>query len=222
MNIEKMTDAEILALDNAKIEKIIKLTFAENGIQIVPRPEEPTYHVIEPLDKTLFKVDGVECLFEDEVTALAVRDLMQNSFSKLRKTSGWSSESHEEQYYPTYDKSKTTLQVEKKLTYSRDMYAKMQGYIEQNDEAKKGYEKALKIYEKARDAGEEFTSAIWDKVQAVRTKYAGYESMLGRYKEYLALADNAEETAWTFLKKAFPIDEATEAWIRAKLLETVA
>jgi hypothetical protein len=219
MNIEKMTDEEVLALDDAKIEKIIKLTFAEEGLQIVQKPIEPTYHVIEPMDKTLFEVDGVDVLFEEEPTAIQVRDIMQNSFSKLRKSNGWRDDQHEEQFYPTYDKSRTTLNVQKKLLYSRDLYAKMQGYIEQNEGAKKSYDEAMKIYEKAHDAGESYVTAIWEKVNSVRAKYAGYETMLARYKEYLILADGAEETAWTFLKKAFPVDGETEKWVRARLLD---
>jgi len=219
MSIESMTDDQILSLDNEKIEKIIKLTFAEEGIQIVPKPEEPTYHVIDPMDKTLFAVNGVDALFENESDAMAVRDIMQNCFSKLRKTSGWNDDQHEEQFYPTYDKSKTTLQIEKQMVYSRDLYAKVQGYIEQNAGAKKAYDEALKIYEKARDAGEGFVSAVWEKISTVRAKYAAYETMLARYKEYLLIADGAEETAWNFLKKAFPVDEGTEQWVRAKLLE---
>src|SRR3990167_4643170 len=96
----------------------------------------------------------------------------------------------------------------------------MQGYIEQNEGVKKSYEEALKIYEKARDAGQDYVSTIWEKVNNVRAKYAGYATMLARYNEYLILADGAEETAWTFLKKAFPIDEETEKWVRAKLIES--
>jgi len=219
MNIETMSDAEILALDDAKIEKIIKLTFAEEGLQIVSKPEEPTYHIIEPMDKTLFEVDGVDVLFEEEATAIQVRDILQNSFSKLRKTAGWNSDQHEEQYYPTYNKSKTTINVTKKVVYSRDRYAKMQGYIEQNKGVENAYSEAMKVYEKAHDAGEQFVTAVWDKISAVRSKYAGYETMLARYKEYLILADGQEEIAWGFLKKAFPIDEGTEKWVREKLLQ---
>lgn len=219
MNIEQMTDVEILALDDAKIEKIIKLTLAEEGLQIVPKPEEPQYHVIEQADKVLFEVSGVDALFEDEQTAIAVRDLMQNSFSKLRKSSGWGERAHEEQFYPTYDKSNTTLQIEKKTVYSRDLYAKMQGMMEQNKSVEEVYEKKLKEYEKAQDAAESFVSAIWGKIRTVRAKYAEFESMYARYLEYLALADGAEEQAWKFLKKAYTVDEETEKWIRAKIIE---
>ena len=218
MNLETMTDEEILALDDAKIERIIKLTFAENGVPIVARPEEPGYHAIEPADKTLFEVDGVDVLFEDEATAIQVRDIMQNQFSKLRKSNGWGDNAHEEQYYPTYDKSKTTLNVKKEVVYSRDRYAAMQGYMEQNKGAKEEYEKALKIYEHARDQGESYVEAIWEKVRTVRSKYAAYETAYARYNEYLALADGAEETAWKFLKKASPIDGETEKWVRAKII----
>ncbi|MEK7992872.1 MAG: hypothetical protein AAB403_03610 [Planctomycetota bacterium] len=219
MNINTMTDEEILGLDDARVDKIVKLTFAEEGLQIVPKPEEPTYHVIDPMDKTLFKVDGVDVLFEDEATAISVRDTLQNAFSKLRKSNGWGDNAHEEQYYPSYDKSKTTINVTKTIIYSRDLHAKMQGYIEQNKGAKDAYEAALKIYEKARDAGEDYVTTIWAKINGVRAKYAGYETMRARYKEYLILADGAEETAWTFLKKAFAVDEDTEKWVRAKLVE---
>lgn len=220
MDVEKMTDQEILDLTPEKIDKIIKLTFAENGIQIVARPQEPAYHVIEPADHVLFEVQGVDALFADEQTAIAVRDVMQNSFSKLRKKSGWGDDAHEEQFYPSYDKSKTTLQIEKVTVYSRELFAKMQGMMRQNSEAEASYKALLKEYEKAHDAGQSYVDAIWDKINTVRKKYDNFEKMFIHYKEYLSLADGAEETAWAFLKKAFSVDEETEKWVRAKLIES--
>lgn len=222
MEIEKMTDEEVLSLDDSKIERIIKLKLAEEGLPIVSKPEEPKYFEILPYDLTLFEVNGIEALFTDEATAISARDLLQNSFSKLRKTDGYREDKRESQFYPTYDKSKTTLQVEKVECYSRDRYAQMQGMIEQNSNSKDAYDKQVKEYEKARDAGEDFVSAIWEKIRMVREKYAGFQTMYGRYKEYLALADNQEEQAWKFLKKAYGVDEETEKWIRAQIIKDSA
>jgi hypothetical protein len=219
MNIHEMTDQEILALDDTKIERIIKLKLAEEGLPMVAKPDEPKYFEIQPFDTVLFEVNGVDCLFTDEQTAIAVRDLLQNAFSKLRKTDGWHEDKRESQYYPSYDKSKTTLQVEKVDCYSRERYAQMQGMIDQNEASKDAYEKQLKEYEKARDNAEDFVSEIWNKVRAVREKYATFETMYGRYLEYLALADNQEERAWKFLKKAYGVDTETEQFIRTKLIE---
>ncbi len=222
MNIETMTDQEILALDDTKIDRIIKLKLAEEGLPIVRKPDEPKYFDILPHDLTLFEVQGVDVLFVEETTAQAVRDLLQNSFSKLRKVSGWSNDQHEEQFYPTYDKGNTTLQIEKKTCYSRDVYAQMQGMIEQNKSSKDAYEKQLKEYEKACNQAEDFISAIWDKIRTVREKHAEFETMYGRYLEYLALADNKEEVAWNFLKKAYSVNEETEAFIRAKIIQSAS
>lgn len=214
-----MTEAEILGLDDAKIERIIKLKLAEEGLRIVQKPEEPKYFEIQPYDTTLFKVDGVDALFAEEAVAISVRDLLQNSFSKLRKTNGWNNDVREEQYYPSYNKGETTLQVAKVQCYSRGRYAEVQGMIEQNKSSEDAFNKQNKEYEKAQDEAENFVSAIWDKIRTVRSKYAEFETMFGRYLEYLALADGQEEQAWKFLKKAYGVDAETEAFIRNKMIE---
>lgn len=219
MNIETMTDQEILDLSDDKIDRIIKLKLAEEGLPIVRKPDEPSYFEILPHDLTLFEVDGVDVLFVEETTAQSVRDLLQNSFSRLRKVAGWGGQQHEEQFYPTYDKSNTTIQIKKTTTYSRDLYAQMQGMIEQNKSSEDAYNKQLSEYEKAHNAAEDFVNAIWDKIRSIREKYASFETMYGRYLEYLALADNQEETAWAFLKKAYGVDTETEAFIRAKVIQ---
>lgn len=218
-----MTDQEVLALSDEKIEKMAKLALAGEGIQIVSEPKEPEYHIIPGPDKTIYDVDGCEMSFEDEDTAQSIRDLLQNSFSKLRNTEYdykiGSDYKYEEQWHINkYSKTDMILQVKKNLVYSGPLYAQILPMLQQNANAKEEYEKLRKEYDTANQDSRDIVATVYDKVGEIRSKYAEFDRMFARYKEYIDLADGQEEIAWGFLKKAYTVSEEMETYIRNKFI----
>jgi len=219
--IDALSDAEILALTDEQVEKIIKLKMAEDGVKILQKPEEPEYHEIPEGNEMLFKVTGAEALFSDRVVANEVLELLQKHRESLKETSYTHNYHHrfQKDFHLDYHGKPETLGIMPERVYSKDLLASIKEDISANEDIKKRYNERKEEYENSNEDAERIKGEVWDKVYEVRRKQANKEAAYARFQEYLVLSENDTTQAMVFYKKAYSPDDETIQYIEAELLK---
>jgi len=220
--INDYTKEEIIALTDDKITNLISLSKAQSGIKLLKKPVEPTYNEIPPPDKTIFKVSGVNIYFEKRETAEEISKILRSNFSTLReKTYDYSVDSEYEYDKPISSRygfnNAGVIIVEELSVYSFELYTQIKGKLEYNKQLKNVYDKDKKEYDKENDIALDIVNNIYDKINEVKKEQQEKEKMLERYQEYLKLAEQNQDIAWTFLKKAYSISTDIEDYIKANI-----
>ena len=219
--IDVLSDAEILALTDEQVEKIIKLKMAEDGVKIIAKPEDPEYHQIPDGNEVLFRVKGVEALFSDRVIATQVLELLQQNRSCLKETSysyDYNYKFQKDYGLDYYSKPEPMGIIEERL-YSKDLLASVKQDIQANEDIKQRYNARKEEYESSNEGAERIKDEVWEKVYEIRRKQADKESAFVRFQEYLALAENDKVQALAFYKKAYSPDDTTIQFIEAQMLQ---
>jgi len=218
--IDVLSDAEILALTDEQVEKIIKLKMAEDGIKIIQKPEEPEYHTIPEGNEVLFKVDGINVLFSDRTVAQQFAELLRQNRKCLKETSYTHSYSykHQKDWGLDYSGRPETIDIVEERVFSKDLLASIREDIASNEEIKKSYDKRKEEYNEVNNQAETIKGEVWDRVYEVRRKQAEKEASYTRFQEYMALAENDKTKAMIFYKKAYSPNEDTIQFIESKML----
>lgn len=218
--IDVLSDAEILALTDEQVEKIIKLKMAEDGVKIIAPPEEPKYHEIPEGNEVIFQVDGVSAFFSDRTVASQVADLLRENRKCLKETnySHDYNRKFQKDWGLDYYGKPEEIKLNEVRVYSKDLLASIQEDIKANNEIEKNYNEAKKEYDNSNDAASEIKEEVWEKVYYVRRKQADKEAAYARFQEYLALAENDKEQAMIFYKKAYSPSVETIEFIESKML----
>ncbi len=219
--IDTLSDAEILALTDEQVGKIIKLKLAEGGIKIISKPEEPEYHNIPEGNEVLFQVTGVSALFSDRTVASQIAEKLKENRSCLKETSY----SHDYNYkfqkdfnLDYYGKPEPISIMEVRV-FSKDLLTSIKEDVKSNEQIKKSYEERKKEYESVNSQAENIKEEVWSRVYEIRQKQAEKESSYARFLEYLALTESDKNKAMVFYKKAYNPDEQTIQFIESKMLE---
>ncbi len=220
--IDTLSDAEVLALTDEQVEKIIKLKMAEEGVKILQKPDEPEYHKIPEGNEVLFKVTGIEAYFSDRNIAQEALDFLQNNRKYLRKTNYSHNYNHkfQQEFNLDYYGKPEPLGIAEERVYSKDLLATIKQDVSANNDIEKSYQKSKEEYEGVNNQAENIKNEVWEKVYEVRRKKADKEAAYARFLEYLALAENNKEQALAFYKKAYFPDEETVQFIESQMLKT--
>lgn len=218
--INEYSEKDLLKLQNEDVERIIKLELANNGIKMVKKPVEPTYHPLPEKDTIGYTITNVDYVFEKKETAEEVARVLKNNFSNLKKSCyNWSNNDHLDYLSPldtyTFREGVNSIQILENKYYSGELYEQLSTKIKENSELKSAYEKAKKEYDESMDIAEETINFVWEKVNEAKRKQDERESMLEKFKEYLDLADNNNDIAWKFMNKAYSLDDDQINYIKA-------
>lgn len=219
-DFNKLTNEEVYNLTEADINLYKKLALAENGVKFPVRPERPNSEKIDP-DLTIFTIDGLTdrwhgLCFRKMEDARAFVDLLLKSASGIcYKSSTYGQDCYLKIGLPaTFDGKQPSLNICSEKIYSEEVYSRAKKGIEKFNAEKNAYDKAFAEYEKELAKANEVTAFIDDKVTFVNEDYNRKIRLTRLFvNDYLPVAENNEEMAMKFLKKAYEVSEDDEKYI---------
>lgn len=213
-NLEKLTEKEILKLTDEEITLMIKLKKAEEGIKFITYPEDLKCLDIESPKETLFSCSDLNynLLFEDESTIKEIVKILKES--RVYTSDYNSNIGYDFKYIKTQNNLDFRI-VENKL-YTKKDYDLVKESLIINKKEKELYDKNVAEYTDNEENSKWIEDDIYKIINTVKNKYYNLNNHVYRFKnEYMPLANNDEEIAMNFIKKAYSIDEETEKYIIA-------
>lgn len=219
-DFNKLTNEEVYNLTDADINLYKKLALAENGVKFPVRPERPNSEKIDP-DLTIFTIDGLTdrwhglCFRKVEDARTFVDLLLKSASGICYKSSTYGQDCYLKNGLPaTYDGKQPSLNICSEKIYSEEVYSRAKKGIEKFNAEKNAYDKAFAEYEKELAKANEVTAFIDDKVTFVNEDYNRKIRLTRLFvNDYLPVAENNEEMAMKFLKKAYEVSEDDEKYI---------
>ena len=219
-DFNKLTNEEVYNLTEADINLYKKLALAENGVKFPVRPERPNSEKIDP-DLTIFTIDGLTdrwhglCFRKVEDARTFVDLLIKSASGICYKSSTYGQDCYLKKGLPaTYDGKRPSLNICSEKIYSEEVYSRAKKGIEKFNAEKNAYDKAFAEYEKELAKANEVTAFIDDKVTFVNEDYNRKIRLTRLFvNDYLPVAENNEEMAMKFLKKAYEVSEDDEKYI---------
>lgn len=219
-DFNKLTNEEVYNLTDADINLYKKLALAENGVKFPVCPECPNSEKINP-DLTIFTIDGLTdrwhglCFREVEDARSFVDLLIKSAPGICYKSSTYGQDCYLKEGLPaTYDGKQPSLNICSEKIYSEEVYSRAKKGIEKFNAEKNAYDKAFAEYEKELYKANEVTAFIDEKVTFVNEDYNRKIHLTRLFvNDYLPIAENNEEMAMKFLKKAYEVSEDDEKYI---------
>lgn len=219
-DFNKLTNEEVYNLTEADINLYKKLALAENGAKFPVRPEFPNSEKIDP-DLTIFTIDGLTdrwhglCFRNMEDARTFVDLLIKSAPGICYKSNTYSQDCYLKEGLPaTYDGKQPSLNICSEKIYSEEVYSRAKKGIEKFNAEKNAYDKAFAEYNKELAKANEVTAFIDDKVTFVNEDYNRKIRLTRLFvNDYLPIAENNEEMAMKFLKKAYEVSEDDEKYI---------
>jgi len=204
--INEMTDQEIYDLTDEQIDRLIITRYAKEGVRFVDEPP-----VMKTYDYKLISPSNFFYLLE----GLSIAVFNQDDAIKIAKFL-----SKFDLYKTTYDFTISNDKIYNKLDIINIKHIPMfdtkdeESYKSIKDKNNK-IEEEYKKYKKGIKRMSEIHAEIWSKVIDVRNKIDHMNHLRFLFvKEYLPLVDHDTNTAMTFFKKAYDVDDDTERYIR--------
>lgn len=221
--ITELTEQEILALTTDQINKMIQFKMAEAGIKILTKPVEPTYRELPKKTELLYKVEGIDYLFTDKAIADDEGKALQGATSKMMNTN-YIGNSYTDKKVVRIDPY--TLgnigKVSEVLLYNSSDAELVDEILKENKANEKVYKELLADYNKNEEEANYIRVDIWEVVKNVTSKHNNMNDMKYQYERYLDLAEGNKKIAMNFLKKAYTIDDETEAYVQGKQLSVIS
>lgn len=219
-DFNKLTNEEVYNLTEADINLYKKLALAENGVKFPVRPECPNSEKIDP-DLTIFTIDGLTdrwnglCFRKIENARNFVDLLIKSAPGICYKSSTYSQDCYLKEGLPaTYDDKQPSLNICSEKIYSEEVYSRAKKGIEKFNAEKNAYDKAFAKYKEELAKANEVTAFIDEKVTFVNEDYNRKIYLTRLFvNDYLPIAENNEEMAMKFLKKAYELSEDDEKYI---------
>ena len=219
-DFNKLTNEEVYNLTEADINLYKKLALAENGVKFPVCPECPNSEKIDP-DLTIFTIDGITdrwhglCFREVEDARSFVDLLIKSAPGICYKSSTYGQDCYLKEGLPaTFDGKQPSLNICSEKIYSEEVYSRAKKGIEKFNAEKNAYDKAFAEYEKELYKANEVTAFIDEKVTFVNEDYNRKIHLTRLFvNDYLPIAENNEEMAMKFLKKAYDVSEDDEKYI---------
>lgn len=220
--INEMSEQEILSLTDDQLQTLIKIRMAEEGIKILNEPMNPEYLPIAEANEVAYKVKGFDFVFIDKEVAAQASEMILGLKQSMRD------EAYGKHYnlkYLTTSGSYKSIEgvgeIQPQKFYSRKLTLEIEDAYSANENLKKQYDEALKEYSENYGNAAYIREEIYGRYREVADKQYRMESMKSKYHEYLSLAENDSSIAMKFLKKAYHIDEETEAFVTSEAPITI-
>lgn len=208
--IDKMTDQEIYDLTDEQVEKLIVIKCAEEGVRFIDEPPIMKTYDYKPISPSNFfyLLEGLSIAVFNQDDAIKIAKFL----SKF------------DLYKTTYDFTISNDKIYNKLdiinikhipmfdTKDEESYKSIK---DKNNKIEEEYKDQVDKYKKDIKRMSEIHAEIWSKVIDVRNKIDHMNHLRFLFvKEYLPLVDHDTNTAMTFFKKAYDVDDDTERYIR--------
>lgn len=213
-----LTDEELAALTEEQVEFYKKLLYAENGVKLLPKPNEPE-DLIEKPDLTIYSINGLDgnysisdtLKFTDYEEAKRVLDVI-NGCKSIGYNDYNSSCGYEKKCFQPGIKG--DLSITTTVVYSKEKFLEMQSQMSILNNLKKQYEKDKKEYDANQSLAIKVTEEFMTRLNDAKNKIERRNLLCTKfYNDYLPIAENNWEVAMNFLKKAYDISEDDEEYI---------
>lgn len=208
--IDKMTDQEIYNLTDEQVEKLIVTRCVEEGVRFIDEPPIMKTYDYKPISPSHFfyYLEGLSIAVLDQNDAIKIAKFL--SEFDLYRTRYDFVVSNEElcgkldiiniKHIPMFD-------TKDKKTYK--------SIKDKNGEIEKEYKDQVDKYKENTKKMCEIRDKIWLKVIDVRREIDHMNHLRTLFmKEYLPLVDHDTNTAMTFFKRAYDVNDDTERYIR--------
>lgn len=208
--IDKMTDQEIYDLTDEQVEKLIATRCMEGGVRFMDEPPIMRTYDCKPISPSHFfyYLEGLNIAVLDQDDAIKIAKFLSDF----------------DLYRTRYDFTVSNEKLYGKLDIINIKHIPMfdikdeesyKSIKDKNDEIEKEYKDQVDKYKENTKKMSEIRAEIWSKVIDVRRKIDHMNHLRTLFmKEYLPLVDHDTNTAMTFLKKAYDVDDDTERYIR--------
>lgn len=197
--INEMTDQEIYDLTDEQIDRLIITRCAKEGVRFVDEPPVMKTYDYKPISPSNFfyLLEGLSIAVFNQDDAIKIAKFL----SKF------------DLYKTTYDFTISNDKIYNKLdTKDEESYKSIK---DKNNKIEEEYKDQVDKYKKDIKRMSEIHAEIWSKVIDVRNKIDHMNHLRFLFaKEYLPLVDHDTNTAMTFFKKAYDVDDDTERYIR--------
>lgn len=216
-----LTDEELAALTDKEVEFYKKLLYAENGIKMLVKPNEPE-SLKEPCDMTVYYVEGVG----DKMIFASLEEAKEFvTFIKEHRSIGHlchqSNTGYNRYYFELglkdegYSWSPNPYSIQSKEAYSKEKYLEMQCQLVAYESMKQQYDKDLAEYEKVNNRAIEVTAEFLNTLNTARNTIERRKRLTDKfYNDYMPLAENNYHVAMGFMKKAYDISDDDEMYIK--------
>ena len=219
---QKLSEEELANLSEKEVEFYKKLLYAQEGIEFPEKPKEIDSINIQP-DKTVYMVSFLDDIYFEELgeAKVVIETLKKCKTLGHINKKDWSKETYFELGTPIdYYGNHKTIDVTTKNCYSKESYLKSEETINTYDRLRKKYEQDKNNYERVLEKAIKITEDFTNKLEDARENIARRKRLSSKYYlEYLPLADNNEEIAMGFMKKAYIISEEDEKYIKTHKIE---
>jgi hypothetical protein len=198
--IHEMNDAEILALTDDQITKLIDYECALEGVPLLPPTpgDEPKNTLPEP-DTTCYFVGGVlttdKKLADKIYEVLTSGSLVTTDYSRDYNNKYLKPLNPEDYSYPAI-----TIQKHR----SKKQWAACEDQYRVYKEAKNQYDEIKQLYDEASKSRQNVIDQVYDKINFVRSVKNQQDYIRTEFARYLELAENNATIAMNFLLKAKP------------------
>lgn len=201
------TERERAGLTREQVDAMLTVELMEKGVVKVEQPEYEPVDDVKPKTTRIFGIDHKGRWSNDRLPIGFTSVELAESFSRLQ---------------PVF----MELDYDSKITSFRPMedvaivpldvpavgdVANMKAAIDKATAAKKANEVKAAEYNKAVKIVNDATQGVWDDWHACREKDRRYAKIKATMAEYVGICGGNQETALTFLGKAFSAEEIAEA-----------
>lgn len=217
--VSEMTELEILSLTDEDVHLRIKLKKAEEGIQLIDKPAEPSYFDIEEPNITVYTCGlfGDVLVFQSIEELTSVVESIKNAKTKTKLSYDYSKLGSDFKYLDTLKSKRFSDEwstISSNQVYSSELYSEVYTLAMQNKKLKETYEKDLKSYHSVLQESKWIEDEINEQVGSVRNKYYKMDNYVRRFKcDYLPLANNDENVAMKFLNKAYNLSDEEQKYV---------
>lgn len=207
---ETMTDQEIYDLTDEQIEKLIITRCVEEGVRFIDEPPVMKAYDYKPISPSHFfyYLEGLNIAVLDQDDAIKIAKFL--SEFDLYRTRYDFAVSNEK----LYDKLDIINIKHIPMFDTKDEEA-YKSIKDKNNKIEEEYKDQVDKYKENTKKMCEIRAEIWSKVIDVRRKIDHMNHLRTLFmKEYLPLVDHDINTAMTFFKKAYDVDDDTERYIR--------
>lgn len=198
--VSEMSDEELLMLSQDKIDDLIKLEMAYEGVVEPVSPKEPDYILIPGPDVEAWEVATLNgTIFESHEDARSVADKLSNSkrFIKDYNYAG-------DVKVDFISDSRTDAPVIKPIKlYSRKLFTEIFELAKQNSKLKNNYNDLMKDFEIQLEKCNKIANKVEAIVDGAIIRKSNRELAIARFDEYLTLAQENVDIALSFIQKAY-------------------
>lgn len=205
--IDKMTDQEIYDLTDEQVEKLIVIRCAEKGVRFMDEPPIMRTYDCKPIS-FFYYLEGLNIAVLDQDDAIKIAKFLSD-FDLYRTRYDFTVSN--EKLYSKLD----IINIKHTPMFDTKDEETYKSIKDKNDKIEAEYKDQLERHERNMKKMSKIRAEIWSKVIDVRNKIDHMNHLRFLFvKEYLPLVDHDTNTAMTFFKKAYDVDDDTERYIR--------